>query len=187
MNNWNLAQNIKNLRNKSGMSQEILAEESGLSLRTIQRIENDETVPRGDTLTRLAKVLKTSPDEIMDWKIQEDQKYLALISLYSLGFLVFPLLGIIIPLAMWVLNKDKIKNVNELGKSILNYQITWTIILSLYLIFASILDSNRLGSLFIATPIIFLYLFNFIVTIMNTIRISNNKRFIYPPSLAILK
>jgi transcriptional regulator with XRE-family HTH domain len=48
MNNLHLAQRIKELRNRKGMSQEFLAEESGLSLRTIQRIENSETVPRGD-------------------------------------------------------------------------------------------------------------------------------------------
>ena len=75
---YNLAQRVKELRNRKGISQEILAEESGLSLRTIQRIENNETVPRGDTLKRLAIALDTSPDEIIDWKILEDQNYLIL-------------------------------------------------------------------------------------------------------------
>jgi len=77
MNNLHLAQHIKELRNRKGMSQEFLAEESGLSLRTIQRIENSETVPRGDTLKRLAIALQTSPDEIIDWKIEEDKNYLS--------------------------------------------------------------------------------------------------------------
>jgi thiol-disulfide isomerase/thioredoxin len=57
MNNLNLAQRVKDLRNRKGISQEILAKESGLSLRTIQRIENNETVPRGDTLKRLSIAL----------------------------------------------------------------------------------------------------------------------------------
>lgn len=43
MKNKELAQKIKSLRNRKGFSQEELAEKTGLSLRTIQRIENGET------------------------------------------------------------------------------------------------------------------------------------------------
>ena len=57
MNNLNLALRVKELRNRKGFSQETLAEESSLSLRTIQRIENNESIPRGDTLKRLANAL----------------------------------------------------------------------------------------------------------------------------------
>ena len=142
MNNLNLALRIKELRNRKGFSQEMLAEESSLSLRTIQRIENDETVPRGDTLKRLAVALDTSPDDIIDWKIQEDQNYLRSMSLSALWFLIFPLLGIIIPLTMWIQKKDKLKNVNELGVSMLNFQITWTIFISIIFLFLSIVKSG---------------------------------------------
>ena len=45
-----LGKRLKELRNRKGLSQEQLAEDSCLSLRTIQRIEKNETVPRGDTL-----------------------------------------------------------------------------------------------------------------------------------------
>lgn len=75
MDTFNLAQRVKELRNRKGISQEILAEASGLSLRTIQRIENNETAPRGDTLKRLAIALDTTPDDIVDWKIQEDKSF----------------------------------------------------------------------------------------------------------------
>ena len=74
------------------MSQELLAEESGLSLRTVQRIENSESAPRGDTLKRLALALDTSPDEMLDWTILEDKGYLTLMSLSALvptSFLLF--------------------------------------------------------------------------------------------------
>lgn len=49
MNNQNLAGKIRDLRNRKGFSQEQLSEETKLSLRTIQRIENGESIPRGDT------------------------------------------------------------------------------------------------------------------------------------------
>ena len=42
-----LSKRLKELRNQRGLSQELLAEDSGLSLRTIQRIENSETKPTG--------------------------------------------------------------------------------------------------------------------------------------------
>src|SRR5690606_37144913 len=112
-----------------GVSQEELAEKTGLSLRTIQRIENGETEPRGDSLKRIAMTYGVSRDEIADWQIMEDKNVLTMLNLSQLGFLAFPLLGIIIPLAIWIFKKEKIKGVNRLGISILNFQITWTIAL----------------------------------------------------------
>ena len=61
-----LSKRLKELRNQKGMSQETLAEESGLSLRTIQRIENGRSNPTGDTLKRLSNALNVTPDELID-------------------------------------------------------------------------------------------------------------------------
>lgn len=52
-----LAKNLKKLRAVRGMSQEYLADESRVSLRTIQRIENNESVPTGETIKRIAIAL----------------------------------------------------------------------------------------------------------------------------------
>ena len=43
MSKQNLAKNIRELRTRKGLSQELLAEKSKVSLRTVQRIENGET------------------------------------------------------------------------------------------------------------------------------------------------
>lgn len=194
MNDLNLSQRVKGLRNQRGMTQELLAEDSGLSLRTIQRIENAETVPRGDSLKRLAIALNTTPDEIIDWKIQEDKGYLILMSLSALGFLFFPILGIILPLVFWILKKDKLKNVNELGKSMLNFEITWSIVFFSYFIllfmgvFSSIFRHITPFSVFKAyVPIIILYIYNFTIIIINTVRVSKGKKYNYIPSLRIFK
>lgn len=61
-----LSKRVKELRSRKGLSQEQLAEISGLSLRTIQRIENGETEPRGETLKRLMNALEVAPDDLMD-------------------------------------------------------------------------------------------------------------------------
>jgi transcriptional regulator with XRE-family HTH domain len=81
MKNKVLARRIKELRNKNGFSQEELAEKTGLSLRTIQRIENGETEPRGDSLKKIATTFRVSLDEITDSNIVEDKNILVLLNL----------------------------------------------------------------------------------------------------------
>ncbi|MDO5971388.1 helix-turn-helix transcriptional regulator [Flavivirga aquimarina] len=62
MKNLELSIVIKKLRTDKDFSQEKLSEKSGLSLRTIQRLENGETEPRGDTLKRLINALELPTD-----------------------------------------------------------------------------------------------------------------------------
>jgi len=134
MKNKNLAKRVKELRRKRGFSQDKLTEDSGLSLRTIQRIENGEAEPRGDTIKRLANALNVTPDDLIDWTILKDKSYLKAINLSTLTFIVFPILGIILPLIMWISKKDKIEGVSKLGKDIINFEITWSVCLFLGLI-----------------------------------------------------
>lgn len=62
-----LAQGVKDLRKRKGLSQDDLAKESGLSLRTIQRVENGESEPTGETLKRISSVFNITPDELIYW------------------------------------------------------------------------------------------------------------------------
>jgi transcriptional regulator with XRE-family HTH domain len=61
----NLAKKLKEFRTLRGMSQEYLAEESRVSLRTIQRIENEESVPTGETIKRIAVALDVELNELI--------------------------------------------------------------------------------------------------------------------------
>lgn len=65
METQNLAKKVKELRALRGMSQEYLAEESHVSLRTIQRIESCESVPTGETIKRIASALDVSMNELI--------------------------------------------------------------------------------------------------------------------------
>ena len=122
-------------RVRRGMSQEDLASESLLSLRTIQRIESGQTAPRGDTLKRLASALKVPVEELIDSELQEDANLVILMNLTQLTFLAFPLLGIIIPLIMWLMNRNQVRDVDKVGQSILNFQTSWNILLfSIYML-----------------------------------------------------
>lgn len=192
MKNAHLSARVKELRNKKGMSQEVLAEESGLSLRTIQRIENSDSNPTGDSLKRLSNALDVNPDELIDWTIKEDNKYLIFLNLSALTFLFFPMLGILVPFILWTSKKDKIKNINKLGKDLINFEITWTILLFLipFLFFliskTSLLEESlSLKNIFLITGS--MYFFNLILVLLNTLRISNKKDVMYYPQIKFLK
>lgn len=191
MNKNLLGLRIKELRKQKGMSQELLAEESGLSLRTIQRIENGQTNPTGESLKRLSNALNVNPDELIDWSIKEDKRYLTFLNLSALTFLFFPLLGILIPFILWTSRKGKIKNINKLGKDLINFEITWTLLLFfipfLWFLFSKIgiLESFTLSSIF--TIIGVMYFINLIFILLNTLRISNENDINYNPKIKFLR
>lgn len=200
MKNKELAQKIKTLRNRSGNSQEELAEKTGLSLRTIQRIENGETKPRGDSLKRLAFVFDVAPDEILDWTVQKDNGFLTSLNLSALSYIIFPLLGILVPLVIWISKKDKIHNLNRIAKDLLNFQITWTMLLFLGYIGIFLSTVYRMNITGVVNPaiissqvmfnLIFLgimYSFNFILIIINSVRINKGKPVHYYPKIRFLR
>jgi len=194
----NLASKIKNLRKRKGYSQEQLAEDSNLSLRTIQRIENGETIPHGDSLRKLTQALGINPDDILEWAPTEDNGYLVIMNLSALAFIFHPLSGVIIPMVMWILKKEKIKLVNDSGRKLINFQITWTLVLYAFQIIVTqgryvnfdikltqwapvLLQKFSIAGVCLA----FLYLYSIVLIIINTRR--NNKGFKsrYVPSIPI--
>lgn len=64
-----IGKKIADARNLKGLTQEELAEKANISLRTVQRIENNENIPRGKTLKLIGDTLEinlkifTNPDE----------------------------------------------------------------------------------------------------------------------------
>lgn len=200
MKNAELARKIKELRSRKGFSQDELATAAQLNLRTIQRIESGETEPRGDTLKRLATALQLSHDELIEWAEEEDTTMLMLLNISALSFIAFPLLGIITPFFLWVSKRNKIKKLKDTGKQLLNFQITWCIIIfSLNIIFfvAAIfhiklfpyylsLFSLR-GNEMLILIILILYPINISFILFNTVRIYKNKDVIYKPAIPFLR
>ena len=195
-----LAQKIKDLRNRKGLSQEQLADAAQINLRTVQRIEAGETEPRGDTLARIANALNIKPDELIDWTEQEDRGFLAVLNLSALSFFAFPLLGIIVPLALWILKKDKIRNSDKIGKRLLNFQISWCIVLflgytllitskifhvALPLPDISVMNLGRGELLIVIIPLF--YLANVVLIIVNSIRSYKGKSVFYQPAFRFLR
>ena len=186
-----LSARLKKLRNQKGLSQEALAEESGLSLRTIQRIENGESNPTGETLKRLSRALNVNPDELIDWTIKEDQSYLTFMNLSALTFIFFPLLGIIVPFMLWTSRKDKLKNINKIGRDLINFEITWTILLFfaalILFLFTKIGILENVSLKIIITIGVLMYFLNIMFIIYNTLRITNNKDVVYYSIIKFLR
>ncbi|MDW3647123.1 MAG: DUF4870 domain-containing protein [Bacteroidia bacterium] len=151
---------IKSLRKKQGMTQQMLSDKSGLSLRTIQRLEKEDRAPKGHSLGALAESFELDRLQLKAFYSEKDQKkdspkqIISLINLSGLCFFILPLSNILVPLFIWKRNKD-IAEVDQAGRKILNYQIIWTLCLFLSLSLAPFIN---LG-LSLSTPLILIFLF----------------------------
>jgi uncharacterized Tic20 family protein len=195
MKNTDLSKKIKELRTRMGLSQGELADISQLNLRTVQRIESGETEPRGDSLKRLANALNVMPNDLIEWTEKEDNGLLIFLNLSTLAFIAFPIMGIIVPLIIYMLKKDQVKGINETGKRILNFQITWCLLIFLgYTLFLSVIllhlnlpihfNIGVFGALFIP---VFYYGFNILIILWNAYRSYRGKVVIYQPAIPFLR
>ncbi len=137
------AARIQAIRKSKGLSQEALAEEAGVSLRTIQRVEQGDTVPRGYTLQALAaalgvplEALREEPTSVPTPVVEvpaptptlhPDAALLQLLNLSALGFLLFPFLNLLGPWLLWRARRHDTEHVAELGRRVLGFQILWQV------------------------------------------------------------
>lgn len=60
-----VAERIRELRERKGLSQDAVAENAGFDRKTLNRIENHHFAPNLDTLFRLCRALGTTPSKLM--------------------------------------------------------------------------------------------------------------------------
>ncbi len=154
-------------REKLHLTQEELAEKSGISVRTIQRIEAG-TIPKGFTLKTLAKTLHVSENDLLEnGQIADkvDITWLKLINLSSLPFTFIPPANIIIPLLLMTAKKQ----FNPLTKQIVSVQILLTILSAIIFMLSAIMGKwFGLGSKFILIVMILLAATNIFVILRNS-------------------
>ncbi|WP_299984744.1 helix-turn-helix domain-containing protein [uncultured Pontibacter sp.] len=184
-----LGQKILDIRKRKGLSQEELSEHAGISLRTLQRIEKNESEPRGYTLQSICQALGVDVEEVYDYGKEPDKGVLLLMHLSVLSYLLMPLGNLIFPLIIWVTQKKKVLHVHEQGISLLNFQITWSLVtypLMLTFVWMKILHSPIWWYILIAYLV--LYFSNALYAIFVSWRVSKvAERSPYPFSLGILK
>jgi uncharacterized Tic20 family protein len=151
-----LGKKITLLRKNKSISQESLADSSGISLRTIQRIEVN--------VEELHFVEGADPNTETDHKSID---VLRLINSSALIVLVLPVFNIIIPFILWYKNKRNLV-VYTIGKQIISFQILWCV-LCLFLLLATPFLHYTLTGSFIngrMSPLFLVYLSMLLVNIL---------------------
>ena len=159
----NLSQKVKELRKNKGLSQEELAKTAGLSLRTIQRVENRETEPTGDTLKRIATALDSTPAELLN---EDEQRLRATVKTKNEYLHIFEdRLVISKGPEIKDLFEDYGKNVNNIFKNLLVFIVS----MPLFTVLSFILyNRGMIGSAIFSGSIAFFFLVFAIKTILFT-------------------
>lgn len=116
--------NLLKYRENLNLTQEEMSEKSGISVRTIQRIEAG-ALPKGFTLKALSKALEIDPKLLLENNPEPEKVNYSLIKFINLSCLLFliPPANIIVPLLIMHQKKE----VNTLTKQIVSIQILWFI------------------------------------------------------------
>jgi transcriptional regulator with XRE-family HTH domain len=199
MSKLTIGEQIRTLRKNKGFSQELLAENAGINLRTLQRIESGSVVPRGETLRLLAQALDIPVEELAaseelsasideaSGSMRDDQGFLKLMNLSALSFWFIPFGNIIAPLVLWIFKRNEIAGAMDLGKRILNFQITWSII------FYGVICFGGMSGIFFKSPFMMLairallYFGNTVFIFINTQKIIRGDEDVYPLGLKIIQ
>jgi transcriptional regulator with XRE-family HTH domain len=154
------------LRQRLNITQEELSEKSGISVRTIQRIEAG-TIPKGYTLKALVSAMGINESDLLDdiESISTDHsKWLRIINLSALPFILIPPLNFVVPLLIMYLKKQ----FTSITRQIVSIQILMTLLAALLFLIIIILNDwfSVRGKFTLLIPIAWL-LYNSIVILRN--------------------
>ena len=166
--------NIKTLREQKHLTQEELAEQSGLSIRTIQRIEAGQK-PKGNTAKVLAKTLGvdlSSLNTSEKWTETVNYSLVKRINIATILVCFIPLLNIILPLSLTYYYKQN----NPITKGIISLQILWCIVFTLLFFISGFLKLTfNLHHLTVLWVIMVLIVINLVIILVNTVNIAKHK------------
>ncbi|GAA4237782.1 hypothetical protein GCM10022291_25720 [Postechiella marina] len=184
---------INDARKRKGLTQEELAEASKVNLRTIQRIENNENEPRGKTLLLICNALNINIENLLDSKKENNTNYSIGLHLSVLSMFIIPLGNILIPLIIWVTQKDKINHLKPIGANLLNFQVLWSAVTYLSLILFIVAHIFHITNSFLNFKFLIFFwlisnLINIILPILFAIKTSQGKTHgLYPNILKLIK
>ena len=173
----NIGSKLKEIRIRKGLSQDELSELSNVSLRTIQRIEQNHNEPRGNTLHLICAALNIDVEEVLEYGKEEKSDFMVYFHLSVLSFIVLPVGNIILPLILWLTKRDKIIGLDETGKSVLYFQVVWTILsfMSFMAFVIAKITWNNEWSTYLYLTLGF-YIINIIFSIFNATRSAKKKK-----------
>ena len=173
---------LKEFRKTKSFTQEELAKQSGISIRTIQRIEKGLTKGSPHTIKALAKTLDIESSNLIVLAEENnvttnDTHKLKLMNFSILSVLLIPFGNIIVPTIFFLLHKSN-RHVNSLGRRILSIQILSTFLLSFIAIGLFFIIGRGGGAIPLPVPIIyFMYTtVSIIIVIHTSMAIDKNKQ-----------
>lgn len=187
---------LKKFRLIRGFTQEELSAVSGVSIRTIQRIEKGISEGSPFTLKSLSKALEIEHSEITNLNVEERNDFIdelsdvKLLNLSSLSLLIIPFGNLILPLILLFTGKSKSSNLKHHTNKIFSFQIIWSLItLGAMVLLPSVLygvfDVFKASSIPLFIPIYFLSgLFNIWIILQTAIRLNKQKEILaFTPKL----
>jgi len=188
---------LKKIRETKNLTQEELAEKSGISVRTIQRIEAG-TTPKGYTLKTLAESLEVSENDLLTsetikeeivideviFAIEENNSLsnsglIKIINLSSLPFAWLPVANFLLPLLIMFFTKEK----SPIVKQIISLQIFLAIISPIIFMLIALL---KLGSVSVMITMIALVLANVYIILKNAYEIDKKQSLRYKLNFSII-
>jgi transcriptional regulator with XRE-family HTH domain len=166
---------LKKIREQQHLTQQELSEKSGVSVRTIQRIESG-TDPRGQTLKMLAASLQVKEEELFKRTEAPGQLNLTLVKIInfsSLPVTIFPPANILLPLIIMFFAKE----FNPLTRQIVSLQIFWSICaFIIFMLFNFMKSSFGWSNNFTLIMMIILVLSNVFIILINAAEIDKKQR-----------
>jgi transcriptional regulator with XRE-family HTH domain len=187
---------LRKIREEQNLTQEELAEKSGLSVRTIQRIESGIT-PKGYTLKALASGLgvhekEVLPPEVHDEEVTDEQPVLMqeetetvryslvkIINLSSIPFAWFPIANFLLPLLIMLFTKQK----SSMVKQIISLQIFSAVIAPVIFMMVALM---KLGSGSVLITMILLTLANLYIILRNAYEIDKRQKLFYKLNFSMI-
>ncbi|PBJ11922.1 helix-turn-helix domain-containing protein [Flavobacterium sp. ACN6] len=164
---------VKVLREEKNMTQNELAEKSGLSLRTIQRIEAGNIL-KGFTLKTIAQSLETIPENLISKTENSGIERAKIINLSALSGLVIPFGSIIFPLILTYKTEDLTNR--ELGKQIITIHLFLSLMLSFLLIVSPFIQKAfSIDFPLFLIPLITILFLKLVVVVLNGISLNKNQ------------
>lgn len=176
---------LREIRERHNLTQEELSEKSGISVRTIQRIESG-TEPKGHTLKILTKTLDLKENELIEKP--KDQKpinysFLKIINISSVVFAFLPPVNIALPLSLMFI----MKQVNPLTKQIVSVQIIWSIVaIIIFMLSAFMKNWFSLGNKFSLVVMVVLVLSNVFIILRNAAEIDKKGKLYFKLNFSII-
>lgn len=188
---------LKHFRRISNFSQEGLAEASGISIRTIQRIEKGLSIGNAYSINALANALQINtidllpqepPNTVSDLPTpaltnviatKESENLLKSMNLSAIAVLLIPFSNIIFPAIILWKNKSN-EGIKNYGQRILSFHILWMLVTLLLVVILPtimllIFEPLRGGGIPLAVPVYFTsVLLNVVFTIRFAYALNND-------------